>query len=433
MKLSACCERIQLLKDGIWVTIGHTLAAVAALVGIRLITEITEPSVFGAFVLVNGILALLQGILLQPMAQAALRYYPDFAVLNGVSQLRRYLFSVFFSRWAWCTGVFGALAATDMLLFRYLSIEVWLILTLSLGLESWKTVEIVIRNAAKRQMSYAGLYLADSIGRTAGTIIVAWLLGTSLESLLLGQTVGVFIILLLFAMFSSVIRNAESLTGEASSHNEIDLLKQGMRRFATPLLWTPIVGWLSGLADRYIIGAILGLAQAGVYSATYGFGSRPILMIGAISEATLRQNLYTAVSQKNMFEARRWLILWIAFNLFFSAAVAIGITFLTVPIVRWLLAAEYRPIAVQILPWIAWGYVLLLLSQTVERLLYAYKKTQTVTMIQTFSAALAILGAFVGAYWAGVFGVAVSVPFCFAIQLLTTIIVTVGIWRHSHE
>ena len=84
-------ERVQLFKDGSWIAGGHALAAIAALVGIRFITEIAEPSVFGAFALVNGILALLQGVLLQPMAQAAFRYYPDFAMLNGASELRRHL------------------------------------------------------------------------------------------------------------------------------------------------------------------------------------------------------------------------------------------------------------------------------------------------------------------------------------------------------
>ena len=145
--------------------------------------------------------------------------------------------------------------------FVAFQIQTWFILTLALGLESWKTVEIVMRNAANRQMSYAGLYLADSFGRPAGTILVAWFLGTSLESLLLGQTVGVFLVLAFFIAFSSRIRNAPLLMDRSSSHNEFDLLKQGMRRFAAPLQWTPIVGWVSGLADRYIVGGVLGLPR----------------------------------------------------------------------------------------------------------------------------------------------------------------------------
>ncbi|HQM26722.1 MAG TPA: lipopolysaccharide biosynthesis protein [Syntrophorhabdus sp.] len=433
MKFIACHEGIQLFKDGIWISGGHALAAITTLVGVRFITELAEPSVFGVFALVNGVLVLLQGVLFQPMAQAALRFYPDFHILNGTSELRKHLTSVFFNRWVGCTAALGVIALIDVSLFKYLSLQAWLIFILAIGLESWKVIEIVMRNAASRQIAYASLYLADSIGRTAGTIVVAWLLGTSLESLLLGQTVGLFIVLSCFGMSAPSGESNKCAIWKASSNYEIDLLKQSMKRFATPLLWGPIVGWISSLSDRYIIGAMIGLGQAGIYSSTYSFGSRPMLMIGAINEATFRQALYTTVSQKNMFEARRRLILWITINLFFSTAVAIGLTFLTAPIVRYLLAAEYRPIAVQILPWIAWGYVLLLLSQTVERLLYAQQKTKTVTIIQALSAALAILGAFVGVHWAGVFGVAVAVPFCFAIQMLTTTILAVRIWRHSHE
>lgn len=431
MKFTVCHGCIQLFKDGIWIAISHTLAAITTLVGVRFITELAEPSVFGIFALVNGVLVLVQGLMLQPMAQAALRYYPDFAVLNCALELRKHLSSVFFSRWVGCIAVLGIIALVDVLSFKWLSLQAWFILALAIGLESWKVIEIVMRNAASRQAAYAGLYLADSIGRTAGTIVVAWLLGTSLESLLLGQTVGIFIVLSCFAISALSVWSGEYVSYKDSCRDEVDRLKQGMKRFAAPLLCAPIVSWVSGLADRYIIGAVLGLGQAGIYSATYGFGSRPMLMIGAISDATFRQTMYASVSREDFTETRRSLNLWIAVNLFFATVVAIVLTFLTIPIVHWLLAAEYRSIAVQILPWIAWGYVLLLLSQTVERLLYAQQKTQTVTIIQAFSAALAILGAFVGAHWAGVFGVAVSVLFCFAIQLVTTIILAARIWRRT--
>ena len=70
--------------------------------------------------------------------------------------------------------------------------------------------------------------------------------------------------------------------------------------------------------------------------------------------------------------------------------------------------------------------MLLLLSQTVERLLYAQQRTQAVTLIQATSAIGAILGAIVGARWAGLFGVAVAVPFYLAAQLVVTTIVTVS-------
>lgn len=429
MKLIGRPEGTQLLKDGVWVAGGHALAAIATLGGMRLITELAMPSVFGAFVLMNGILALFQGVLLQPMAQAAFRYYPDFAKLNGVSILRRHLSSVFFHRWVQCIALFAAACLIDVLTFRYLSIQTWFLLVLALGLESWKTVEIVMRNAACRQGAYAVLYLADSFGRPAGTVLVAWLLGTSLESLLLGQTFGVLLVLVLFARFSFATKDVSPLMEDGSLYQEFSRLKEGMRNFAWPLLWTPIVGWVSGLADRYIVGGMLGLAQAGIYSAAYGLASRPMLMIGSISDATLRQTLYTAVARGNPSMASNSLIVWIVVNLIIGTVAAGSLSFLAIPVVSWILAEEYRSTAAELVPWIAWGYVLLLLSQTVERFLYAKERTQAITLIQATSAAGAILGAIVGARWAGLFGVAVAVPFYLAVQFVMTTIVALRIRR----
>jgi O-antigen/teichoic acid export membrane protein len=375
---------------------------------------------FGEFALLNGILALLQGILLQPMAQAALRYYPEFAAVAGASDLKKYLFSVFLRRWLWCAGPVTAAAIADTFTRQYLSVEVWLLLALALALESWKAVEIVMLNAARRQAAYATLYTADSIARPAGMVLAAWAFDASLKSLLLGQSVGVLLVLIGFAAFS-VVAKGGSIPIRNPTPTEIDRLKQGMRRFAAPLLWLPIVGWVSGLADRYIVGGMLGLAQAGIYAAAYGLASRPLIMIGGVSDATLRQVLYAAVAKDDGPGTRRTLALWVGLNLLLAGMAAALLGLLSVRLVDWLLAKEYRSAAAGLLPWLALGYVPLLVAQAFERLAYARQRTRAITLVQAASAALAIIAATLGAHWGGLMGVALAVPVYYSLQLLMTI------------
>ena len=90
---------MRLLKEGFWIAAGHALAAIATLIGVRVLTELAPPSLFGGFALLNGILALLQGVLIAPIAQAALRFYPEFAAAGSVPKLREYVTKILVKRW----------------------------------------------------------------------------------------------------------------------------------------------------------------------------------------------------------------------------------------------------------------------------------------------------------------------------------------------
>jgi len=425
---SVTAERLQLYKDGLWIGGGHVLSAIAAMVGVRFITEFAAPSLFGAFTLLNGILALLQGILFQPMAQAALRYYSDFAVVDSTSVLKRHLFSTFLGRWLWGVALCTVVAIVDTFTQQYLSVVVWLLLILSLLLESWKTVEIVMHNAARRQVAYSTLYTADSIARPAVMVLAAWVFGASLESLLLGQIVGTLLVLIGFAAFSAKEKGAvftAVFTKEGPPLPEVDHLKKGMTRFATPLVWTPIVGWISGVADRYIVGALFGLAQAGIYAGAYGLASRPLLMIGTISEAALRPALYVAVARGDRSSTHRILAFWVGLNLLLAGTAAALLSLLNLRLVDWLLAKEYRSASAELLAWLAFGHVPLLVAQAFERLAYAHHRTRAVILVQAASAGIAIVAAILGAWWKGLMGVALAVPVYFSLQLFLTIPITI--------
>ncbi len=407
-----------LFKEGVWITCGQTLAAIATIAGVRFITEIAEPSLFGKFALINGIIALLQGILFQPMAQAAFRYYPDFEKINAVLDLTRHLYNVFFYRWLGGMALMVAGGLTDAFTFHYLSMSIWFLVSFTLGLEGWKVVELVIRNAARRQSAYAKLLAADSLARPAGSILLAWIFGSSIESLLAGQAMGMFLVLAGFALFSVKSKRADYTPG-ISKHGDIEPFKRNMSQFAKPLLLTPIVGWMSGLADRYIVGGILGIAQAGIYAAAYGIASRPFLLLSSITEATLRQHFYEAFSNSDSYAVKKIFAIWIVLNVLLGFSGAFLILWLREPITHLLLAREYYD-AANLLAWIAIGYVFLVTSHAIERIIYAAGNTRVVVAIQFVSAIVGILLAYIGAKTMGLEGVALAVPVYFGLQLLIT-------------
>jgi O-antigen/teichoic acid export membrane protein len=410
---------LRLLREGIWITAAQATAGIATLIGVRFITELAPAALYGTFVLMNGGLSFLQGILFAPMAQAALRFYPDYVIASSDSRLRRELVRVFLTRSAKTLALLVLACVVDVVWLHWLSPLAWALVGVGVFVEAWKAIEVVMRNAAGQQRTYSFLIAADAVARPLGAVCAAFAIGASVESLLLGQLLGAFFVLGGLSRFSAPLRREPVAT--LPNSDRASQLGAEMNRFAAPLVWAPMLGWLTGLADRYVVGGMLGVAQAGVYAAAYGLASRPLLMIGGVTDATLRQMLYGAVASRNGERLGGTVKIWIGANLVAALVGAIVLTVFAHPLVAWLLAHEYRSTSALLLPWIAFGYALMLVTQPVERLLYAANKTRTVIALQSIGALTAIICAFVGAQWKGVFGVAVTVPIYMAVQLLITI------------
>jgi len=412
----------RLLKNGIWIAASQGFAALATLGGVRLITEHASPSLFGSFVLLNGVINLMQGVLFQPFAQAALRYYPEFADSGHVPELRQNMTTTYRLRWFWALIMMSGVALIDVTWIHYLSFTTWFLLSLALGMEGWRTIELVMRNAARRQRAYSVFFVTDSLVRPIGAVLAMYAFGVSVESLLLGQTFGAFLVLMLFCHSSE---SQIPLNGEGRLFNDVlrESQNKRMAQFAAPLLWTSLVCWFSSKADSYIVGGMLGLAQAGMYAAAYGLTSRPLLMIGSISEATLRQNLYTVVAGSDRRGILRASFVWVSLNIVISAFIASLIVIFREPIVRVLLAEPYQETSIILIPWLAFGHVPLLAAQAIERLLYALQKTHAVLLVQSISAGISLVIAFVYAKWFGLIGVAVAVPVYYSLQMLMTLLI----------
>lgn len=385
---------------------------------LRFLTEVAPPELFGAFVLFNGGLALAQGLLFGPGGQAVLRYYPSFAESGWEYRLRAWAVDLYRRRWTWAAGGILMAAVADEAFFRRVSLALWLLSLAAVAIEGWRTLEIAMRNAARFQRQYALLLAADTIARPLGAITAATVSGASLESLVLGQTLGGAIAVSAFALRPRVL----GIHGRDPSliPRELERFEEHMRRFAAPLTWLPVLGWLTGLADRYIVAGLLGLAQAGVYAAAYGLASRPLILVGAITEATLRQYFYEAVESRDRGSARRILMVWLGLNLVIGTAIAVGLSLGGGTLSRWLLAESYHDAATALIPWIAAGYVALICAQALERALYSRGQIGAVVVVQTASAGLSVTGAAIGAYLGALRGVAAAVFVNFILQFVLT-------------
>ena len=405
--------RRRVLVDGAWVALGQVGAALGALTGIRVLTEFLPPRVFGEVSLLLGIATLGYGMAGGPFVQAALRFYPDCAREGTLPRLRAVTTSLLV-----LSGLLLATLWSIGWVIYYQSFDTGVLLGLLLiplfALDMVRSLDVALFNAARRQRPMALWTAADAWARPLLGALCVVTIGVSAQAVLGGYIGGALAVMLLFWLTTQ--REGAS-THDTASHKAQDLLRQNLLRYALPLLPLGLAAWSSSLADRYIIGGMLGIEQAGLYVAVYGIASRPAISLCGGIETTLRPLYFHAVSNNDTAAIRHTFIAW--FGMVATIAAAIFLLFLLFSdvIAYWCLGERYRG-GSALMPWIAAGYSLSAMSQVFSGIAYARYHTHHVLLAQLTGAIASVVLGIVGVYLFGIQGAAAAVTAALGLQLL---------------
>lgn len=406
---------MRIVGEGIWVGAGQVVSALGALVGIRLLTEFMQPATFGNLSLLMGVAVLAHGFSTTPLMQSILRFYPACANNGTTGYLRRISMRV----------LLGICAAVGVILLvgwhfwraRYGgSIWTGAILALMLLVDGLRGLEITLLNAARRQAPMALWIALEAWLRPVVAVLLLFWVGESAEVVLGGYLCASLGLILLFRFALNTNPDVAECPKATVPIHEADLANR-MARYAFPLVPLALVGWISAQADRYLIGGMIDLGAAGIYSAMYGLVSRPFLLAGTAVEQTLRPVLYQAIADGNEQKARlverRWLFILVAV----CAVGTAGFMLLHQTLSALLLAESYRNYS-YLMPWLAVGYSFLIVGQFFERLCYARDKTGAVLVIQATGAVVSVCMTVPLVWHFGIAGAAWAVPGYYFIQLL---------------
>lgn len=416
-----------ILGEAGWVIFGQAATALATLVGLRLITEFVPPAVYGTVALVLGVVALAQGLAVGPLMQAVLRFHPDVAAVGGAAELRRAANRALRRP---LLLALTSLVVSAMVWVYFEPRQLWLApFALALFLaETARSVEITFLNAARRQRAMALLVASDAWLRPVAAVFAVWLWGPHGAAVLGGYLVGAVVPLSVYWAAACLSRAAAD--GQAKAKSAVPELACRLKSYAWPLTALPLIAWVSGQADRYIIGAFAGVSAAGLYAALYGLASKPFLMISASVELVLRQPFYARVGAADHAGARRALGVWLGCVLTAAATIALAFLLFHAEIAEVLFAAAYRADSA-LMGWIAAGYVLLAAAQVLERVCYACHDTRGVLGVQLAGALLSIAIAAPLVWRYGIAGAAWAVPAYFGVQLLLTMVRARLAWQRS--
>lgn len=406
---------------------GQGVAALGTLIGIRIITEVASPGVYGEVTLWLGMAALGLGLIATPYLQAGIRYYPEYAGRNAIIALRRLIVQGM-QPTAVILGVVALLGVTLFHDSTSISLLTVVALVAILGIDIVRSMETTLLNAARRQRAYALWAAGEAWARPLFALGAMVFVEATPAMLLTGYLVGSVVCLLFFYGVGMPVTDA-ALRGDLQCAPSE---RARVLQYALPLIPLAIVGWINGVGDRYVIGGALGVAEVGIYAAAYALVSRPFLMLGHVIELTLRPRYMAAVAGRMRGKAKRIFNVWLALTTI-AAGTVLTLVFAFSDWLAGMFLGESFRAGAALMPWIALGYCLLVISYVFEKVCYAFEKTRYVLYIQGMGAVATIVVTFFAVHQWGLFGAAVAVPIYFGIQLVASIVFAVTIERKSVE
>lgn len=399
--------------EAFWVAGGQALTALGTLLGVRLLTQYLPPAQYGVVSLALGMSVLAGNLVASPLTQAAIHFYPQYGG-ERLHELRSALLRGFrrFVPWVAVAALIGGACYS---LRAPASPALAVLVLVSFAVECWRTSGLSLLNAARQQRRYSLWVACD-----------AWLrpLAATLAILAVGQLpIAALAANVLTAAALCVIWSRRLWPPRTTTQvppEQARALDLAMWSYAVPLIPLGLLAWVTSLGDRYIIGGVLSVADAGLYAAVYGLAYSPFMIVNGAAEQALRPVYQAAVSHGNRAHAGRLLRVWVGSVALVCAAgvlvFAVGHDF----IAHFLVSPAYRS-ASWLMPWIALGYALRAVSYVFERVCYAHARTWRVLAIQVCGALAALTVTPIGVVEWGLIGAAAAVPVCFSVQCLVAI------------
>lgn len=387
----------------------QVVAAVGQLVGIRILTEVLSPAVFGEVSLLLGVAALSTSTILNPTMQALLRHYPaHMETGNSANVITVAIKNI-------CKAAKTAVPMSLPLVaiavyFKWITLSGLLLLMVLVGVDGLRMFEATLLNATRKHGRYGLWQIGEAWGRPAVAYVATTLLGVSPEMVL---AAFVFTTAALYVALKEV--STQTTTASRPDINEDELLEK-FKSYTRPLIPVGLIGWIYGMSDRYMIGALLSAQDVGTYVAVYGLASRPVLMLSSIVETTIRPVYYASIGQ-GTGAGTRYLSVWFLIAAAGVGAVCLAFAGFHQQIAHVLLGPAFRE-GSYLASWIAAGYGLLALTHITTRICFAYDATRSVLMSETAGALLALVIGFPLIYTFGLEGAAMAVPLYFGIQLV---------------
>lgn len=371
-------------RDFSSIGVGQVAKIASRLLGVRLLTELVDPSEFGVAGLTVGMALLARNVFCAPIFEASWRFYADAVGGGRLAEHRNLLVRLLRVRTALAVAalVVGGAAWS---LWTGAAEAAWVLLAAAAltVFEAIRLFESGLLNASRRHGSYVAWSVLDEILRFGCAIAVVVLFGPEAVWVVVGYAVGV-------AAGAAIFWRAR-VRGQGPVR-DVEWMVRSRRQvvdYAFPLSLLAVVGWLFSFSDRYILAMFSGTEATGVYVAAYGLASQPFVVASGIFNLTFRPVYNDAAVRGDVRRERQAFLLWLVLVV---AALSAGwalMIWLAEPLTSLLLAKSYRA-AAALLPWLGAAYAIQGCKQVFEAVVYAEKRTWLLFAAHVVSASVAV-------------------------------------------
>lgn len=399
-------ERIRRLsKEGFWIVLGQAAAVLGSLAGVRLLTELLAPAVYGELALGLTVAALVNQIVLGPLANGIMRFYApaqEQGDLGGYLVATRRLVSA-------ATGVvllIILLAVTGLLLAgRAQWIAMACAALVFATLSGYNAILNGIQNAARQRAVVA---LHQGIESWARFLVAAGLLmwlGASSTVAMIGFAVAV--VLVLGSQYVFFRRGV----GQGGAAADAESWRRQVWKYSWPISVFGTFTWIQLASDRWALELYATTRDVGIYAALFQIGYYPMAMASTMATQFLAPIFYQRAGDAS--DSRRNAeVNELSWKLTGFALGATGIAFLLCllfhrQIFRLLVASEYAT-ASHWLPWMLLAAGVFAAGQTIALDLMSQMRTRAMITAKIVTALLGVALNFAGAYWLGTAGIVIA-------------------------
>jgi O-antigen/teichoic acid export membrane protein len=410
-----------------WVGLGQAIAALGAVVGVRLLTGVLPPHVYGELALGMTIATLVQQTILSPLSGASLRF---FAPAREANQLRYYFHGV--SKLLSQGTVLLVTVAGALSMGLWISGHgKWLGLTISAFLfallSGYSSVLDGMQNAARQRVVVAWHGGLASWLRFLTAVALIGVLGAFSQVAMFGYALASVVVLgSQFWFFRRQIYSLTTVQPTIVSSDYESWTKQ-MRNYAWPFATWGLFTWAQMASDRWALQMFTTTSDVGMYAVLYQLGYYPITLLSVLVMQLITPVLFSqggdGSDSARMQSVRRLNNLLILGTLFLTVLGTLSVFLFHQLIFLLLVAPEYHGISF-LLPWMVLSGGIFASGQVASLLLMTNVNTQHLIAPKIVTALLGVVLNFVGAYALGLQGVVFvnllfSVVYCMWILHLT--------------
>ncbi len=400
----------RLYIDAFWVLAGQFVSGLVLLAGIRILTELVSPDVYGQVALFNGFVALGVAVFSYPFICAGMRILPECADSQRYDLLMQQIYylttrSIFVAIAIFLSigGVYCLGSKDNFWLFVLASLLLVVTVRRELG------VQLLIGD---RQHRNASLWqITDSFIRPLFAIMMVWYVGNHVEWILLGYVLA--------GVTANLPANCFRRKHEQSENQQAPVIKskfgQEILAYALPLIPMELIFWINGLGDRYVIGYMMTAADVGLYAATYTIINEAFNRSAMVLLRTFQPVYFQLFSADQRTKSYQTLWTWICCTICLGVLGVVIVDFTKQWLSELLLAKSYHT-SVELMTVIAGGCALNALGTVLSQPLLARKQTKLVLLGRTSGVLTAAIAIPVLVTHFGLFGAALANPIYFGVE-----------------